>query len=90
MSFPSKKQRSHSIARTDLSTNEKIPNDIYQSSFNTIGLFPTINPATLSNTNYNSSTKNNSRPKILQYIEENIIGKDHIFQGPWGLRRSMT
>jgi len=41
------------------------------------------------NTNQNSSQKNVlSRPKLLQYIEDNIIGKDHIFQGPWGLRRS--
>jgi hypothetical protein len=30
-----------------------------------------------------------TRPKLFQYIEENIIGKDYIFQGPWGLRRSM-
>jgi hypothetical protein len=88
MSFPSKK-RSHSTGRSDLSTNEKQFNDIYQPSFNTIGLFPTINQATLANKNYNSSTKNNFRPKFLQYIEENIIGKDYIFQGPWGLRRSM-
>ncbi|CAF4941250.1 unnamed protein product, partial [Rotaria socialis] len=26
-------------------------------------------------------------PKIIHYIEKNIIGKDYIFQGPWGFRR---
>ena len=88
MSVPSKK-RSHSTGRTDLSTNEKLPNDIYQPVFHTIGLFPTTNPATIANTNHSSSTKTTVRPKILQYIEDNIIGKDHTFQGPWGLRRSM-
>jgi hypothetical protein len=89
MSFASKK-RSHSTGRSDLSTNEKMPNDIYQPTFHTIGLFPSLNPVTLANTNHNSSTKSTVRPKLLQYIEENIIGKDHVFQGPWGLRRSMT
>jgi hypothetical protein len=86
MLIPSKK-RSHSTGRSDLPNNEQISNDIYQSSF---GLFPTINPVNISNTNHNSSTKYIlTRPKILQNIEENIIGKDFIFQGPWGLRRSM-
>lgn len=92
MPLPSKK-RSHSIGRSDLSINEHTPNDIYRSSLTTNKLFPTINPVPISNSNYNSSTKNMnhilSRPKLLQYIEENIIGKDHIFQGPWGLRRSI-
>ena len=93
MSGPSKK-RSHSIARTDLSThNEQIVNDIYQSSLNTVDLFPPINLAMVINTNHISSPKNNNnptltRPKLLQYIEENLIGKNLIFQGPWGLRRS--
>jgi hypothetical protein len=92
MSLPSKK-RSHSIGQSDLPNNEQISNDFYQSSFHNNGLFPMINPATISTSNYNSTTKtmNNilPRPKLLQYIEENIIGKDYIFQGPWGLRRSM-
>ena len=52
-----------------------------------------MNSVTLTNTNPSSGLKptNNilDRPKLLQYIEENIIGKDYIFQGPWGLRRSM-
>jgi hypothetical protein len=59
--------------------------DIYQNSFNNSGVFPAINVV------YHSSTKNNSsssRPKLIQYIEQNIIGKDHIFKGPWGLRQS--
>jgi len=87
--MPSKK-RPHSIGRSDLLNNEQISNDIYQSSFHNNGLFPTINPASISNTNHISSPKNIlTRPKILQTIEENIIGKDFIFQGPWGLRRSM-
>ena len=34
-----------------------------------------------------SSSKNSSRPKLIHYIEENIIGKDQIFKGPWGPRR---
>jgi hypothetical protein len=90
MSPPSKK-RSHSIGRSDLSKNELFSNDIYRSSFNNNVLFPTINPAAVVNTNHYSSTKTNvniSRPKLLQYIEENIIGKDYTFHGPWGLRRS--
>lgn len=90
LSVPSKK-RSHSINRSDLPNNDQVVNDFYQPSFHNNSLFPTINQTNISNTNYNSSTKNlNPRPKILQYIEENIIGKDYIFQGPWGLRRSMS
>ncbi len=90
----SSKKRSHSAGGFDHSPNEQISNDIYQLSVNNTGLFPTMNPSTIvSNTNHNSSIKTNnnmiSRPKLFQYIDENIIGKDHIFQGPWGLRRSM-
>jgi hypothetical protein len=29
-----------------------------------------------------------NRPKLIQYIDDNIIGKHHIFNGPWGFRRS--
>ena len=92
MSFSSKK-RSHSTGRVDLSTSEQIFQNVHQSSVNNTGILPTINPGMTTNTNHNSPTKNSqntlARPKLLQYIEENIIGKDHIFQGPWGLRRSM-
>lgn len=93
MPVPSKK-RAHSIARSDLSTNEQIVNDIYQSSLNLADIFPPISPAVVVNTNQNSSPKNNNntvlvRPKLFQYIEENLIGKDLVFQGPWGFRRSM-
>ncbi|UJR18081.1 hypothetical protein I4U23_004981 [Adineta vaga] len=27
------------------------------------------------------------RPKLIRYIDENIIGKDFVFNGPWGSRR---
>jgi hypothetical protein len=73
------------MGQSELPFNEIISDDIYQNSFNNSGVFPAINAV------YNSSTKNNnssSRPKLIQYINENIIGKDHIFSGPWGLRRS--
>ena len=55
--------------------------------------FPVINSTAASNMNQNSSIKNHSnflmsQPKLIQYIYKNIIGKDYIFQGPWGLRRS--
>jgi hypothetical protein len=54
------------------------------------GLFPALNPAATANTLHQSSNKNiNSppRPKIFQYIDENIIGKDYVLSGPWGSRR---
>jgi hypothetical protein len=73
------------MGRSELGSNEKISNDIYQNFHNNSELFPAINSV------YHSSTKNNnnaSRPKLIQYIDENIIGKNHIFNGPWGLRRS--
>jgi len=73
------------MGRSELVSNELMSNDIYQNAYNNSGIFPAINTA------YYSSTKNNnslSRPKLIQYIHENIIGKDHIFNGPWGLRRS--
>jgi len=36
---------------------------------------------------HRSSPKSSFRPKLIQYIEDNIIGRDHIFNGPWGPRR---
>ncbi|CAF2071588.1 unnamed protein product [Rotaria magnacalcarata] len=81
------KSQSNSTARSDPSTTEIYPNDIYQKSNNTNnnnGIFPSISKM------YRSSSKNNngtSRPKLVQYIDDNIIGKDYIFNGPWGLRR---
>ncbi|CAF0830779.1 unnamed protein product [Rotaria sordida] len=90
MSPPSKK-RSQSEIRSDLLTNEQVSNDIYRAPANNNGFLPTINQAIESNTNHNSPTKHHnnifSRPKLIQYIEENIIGKDYVFQGPWGVRR---
>lgn len=73
------------MGASEITLNELMSNDIYQNSFNKSGIFPVIN------TIYRTSTKNNnsiSRPKLIQYIDENIIGKDLIFNGPWGLRRS--
>ncbi|CAF3345142.1 unnamed protein product [Rotaria socialis] len=81
------KSRSNSAGRSDPSTTEIYSNDIYQksnSTNNNSGIFPSINKM------YRSSSKNNngtSRPKLVQYIDDNIIGKDYIFNGPWGLRR---
>lgn len=83
----SSKKRSHSINRSDLPLKEQKSNDFYQPSHHNNNLFPIINSSSI---NHNSSTKNlNIRPKLYQYIDENIIGKDYIFQGPWGLRRSI-
>jgi len=65
--------------------SELTSNDIYQNFYNNSGVFPAINKV------YYSSTKNNnsiSCPKLIQYMNDSIIGKDHIFNGPWGLRRS--
>jgi hypothetical protein len=91
MSSPSKK-RSRSIGRSDSTKNEQVSNELHQSLHNN-GFLSAINSSNVSNTNHNSSTKTNnnilSRPKLFQYIEDNIIGKDYIFQGPWGLRQSM-
>ncbi|CAF2342856.1 unnamed protein product [Rotaria sp. Silwood2] len=88
---PPLKKRSYSAGRSDLLKNEQVSNDIYRSPLNNNGSFPIINQAMQSNTNHNSSTKHHnnssSRPKLIQYIEENIIGKDYVFQGPWGVRR---
>ncbi|CAF4063303.1 unnamed protein product [Rotaria magnacalcarata] len=88
---PVSKKRSHSIGQSDLSKNDQSLNDIHRSSLNHHGFIPIQSPAVESHTNRNSSTKNYnrtvSRPKIIHYIEKNIIGKDHIFQGPWGFRR---
>jgi hypothetical protein len=79
MSSPSKK-RSRSNGRSDLTNNEQVSNELSQ-SFHNNGLLSMVN----------SSSKNSIlfRPKLFQYIEENIIGKDFIFQGPWGLRQSI-
>lgn len=79
------KPRSNSTGRSDGSTTELYPTDIYQKLNNNNGIFPSINKM------YHSSSKNNNgiaRPKLIQYIYENIIGRDQIFVGPWGLRRS--
>jgi hypothetical protein len=91
MLLPSTKKRSHSLVRSNLSANDQLLNDFYQTSANTNSVFPAINPVAVSTTNYYSSVKANTifaRPKLIQYIEENMIGNDHIFQGPWGPRRS--
>ncbi|CAF3941093.1 unnamed protein product [Rotaria sordida] len=78
------KSQSNSMTRSELPTTEQQPNDIYQRLTNNNQIFPSINKI------YHSSNKNNNsvvRPKLIQYIDENIIGKGHIFYGPWGLRR---
>lgn len=70
------------MGRSEFASNE---GDIYQKSHNNNGVFPAINNV------YRSSTKNNNsiaRPKLIQYIDDNIIGKDRLFNGPWGIRRS--
>lgn len=86
MPLPSKK-RSHSLGRSELLGNDQTVHDVYQTSGNSNNLFPVINPKAMS---YSSAKTNYPavRPKLLQYIEENVIGRDHVFQGPWGLRRS--
>ena len=60
--------------------------EIYQNSFSNNVLFPSINSSYHSSSRTNSS--GNSRPKLIQYIDANIIGKDKIFNGPWGPRQS--
>ncbi|CAM4865155.1 unnamed protein product [Rotaria socialis] len=88
---PVSKKRSHSTGQSDLSKPNHSLNDIHRSSLNHHGFIPIRSPAAESHTNRNCSTKNYnrtvSRPKIIHYIEKNIIGKDYIFQGPWGFRR---
>ena len=92
MPLPSKK-RSHSLGRSDLMGSDLTIHDVYQTSGNGNNLFPVLNLTAISINNPYPSAKTNlsvARPKLLQYIEENIIGKNYIFQGPWGLRRSKS
>lgn len=87
----SSQKRAHSLVRSDLSSSDQFNREIYQTSINLNNVFPSINPMAVSYTYQQVSTKaNNSvtRPKLIQYIEENIIGHDTLFQGPWGVRRS--
>ncbi|CAF1304467.1 unnamed protein product [Adineta ricciae] len=86
------KKRRHSIGRTELTKVKHLTKDTHipSLSINSNG-FGTNNTVISTTTTHSSSTKTTpsvaSRPKLLQYIEENVIGKDYIFQGPWGLRR---
>ncbi|UJR21242.1 hypothetical protein I4U23_024337 [Adineta vaga] len=85
-----KKKRSNSMGRTDGRSSEQDTKDIYQRSQNNNGVFPLINTYYHNSTSKNNTNANNNsshRPKLLQYIDENIIGRDLIFTGPWGIRR---
>lgn len=82
MSLSSKK-RPHSLVRSDIPTNDLANNDVYQTAVNPNAVVPLNQQHTSSKTNGVLT-----RPKLIQYIEENIIGRDVIIQGPWGLRRS--
>jgi len=89
MSLASKK-RPHSVGRAELQNTKNALKDIHQSTPNG---FSTVNPAILSNINNaverKKINKTLPRPKFLLYIEENIIGKNYVFDGPYGLRRGM-
>jgi len=65
--------------------------DIYQNSYNNSGVFPSINAIYQSSSSSSPSKNNNSnsRPKLLQYVSDNIIGRDYIFKGPYGSRKMM-
>lgn len=88
---PATKKRSNSAVRSDLSNNDQRLNDTHSSSVTKNSFVPIKSPTNESSANRSSTVKNHShtsRPKLIQYIDKNIIGKDHTFQGPWGLRRS--
>jgi hypothetical protein len=93
MSLSSKK-RPHSVGRSELQNTKNALKDIHRSTPNNNNIgFSTVNPATLSNINNALEKKKINkalpRPKFLLYIEENIIGKNYVFDGPYGLRRGM-
>ncbi|CAF1409262.1 unnamed protein product [Adineta steineri] len=85
LSSLSKKKRSNSMGRTDSQANEQESKDIYQKPRNNNVVFPAINNIYQNIPNKTNITGNRSR--LIQYIDENIIGKDHVFLGPWGFRR---
>ena len=86
------KKRAHSaLGRSEPLVNDSTSHEIYQTSINSNGVFPSINPTAVSQGHPHVTPKANNiitRPKLLQYIEENTIGNDTLFQGPWGVRRS--